>query len=495
MIQTQETGRTIAKNASVLMISQVITWGLTMLLTIFLPRYLGVSAVGKFHLANSLWAIAAILASFGMDLLVTKEIARDTDRTSELVGTSIFLRLILFALGFLGIGVYARMAGYAAETVHVIYIVGIANLFVQITSALESALKGLERMEFISLANIITKILITGGTILVLLLGYGVLIVALVGVVAAVANVLIQGFYLRRLQSLRFGFHRELVSWMLKTSFPYLMVYLFLVIYQQVDIVIMSLLVDEKNVGWYGAADQLFGTLLFIPTVFITAIYPALSRSFTSDESSLHTLMQKGFYLLLLACMPIGLGLLVISDQLVVLLYGDDFANSGPILAIFGLVLILTSQNILLGQFMISIDRQKTMVWIMAGSALLTVPLDLTLVPWSQKRFGIGAVGGALSFLITEMIMMAVILALMPRYMLRGQHLQVSMRSLVAGLAMVVAIWWARHIFIAVPILLGVLVYTVMILILKAIPKDDQEMLKRLIQDGLGRFRKKPSLS
>ena len=300
-----------------------------MLLTIFLPRYLGVSAVGQFHLANSLWAIGAIIASFGMDLLVTKEIARDAERTAELVGTSISLRLVLYAASFLGIGIYTHIAGYPTETIQVVYIVGIANLFLQITSAFKSALKGLERMEFISLANIITKALITLSTIIVLLLGYGVIIVALVGAAAAVINVFIQGFYLKRLQNTRDRFHRKLIPWMLKASFPYMMVYVFLVIYQQVDIVIISLLVDEKNVGWYGSADQLFGTLLFIPTVFITAIYPALSRSFTNNTGSLDTLMRKGFYLLLLACMPIGLGLLVVSDQLVVLLYWR-LANSGP---------------------------------------------------------------------------------------------------------------------------------------------------------------------
>ena len=70
-------GRTIAKNASVMMISQLVTWGLTIVLTIFLPRYLGAAALGQFHLANSLWAILAIAVTFGMEILLTKEIARD----------------------------------------------------------------------------------------------------------------------------------------------------------------------------------------------------------------------------------------------------------------------------------------------------------------------------------------------------------------------------------------------------------------------------------
>ena len=92
MNEIQHTGRTIAKNASVLLVSQVITWSLTLLMTLFLPRYLGVSAVGQFHLANSLWAIVAVLASFGMNTLVTKEIARDGSQLSKLISTSIFIR-------------------------------------------------------------------------------------------------------------------------------------------------------------------------------------------------------------------------------------------------------------------------------------------------------------------------------------------------------------------------------------------------------------------
>jgi len=491
MHEVNHTGRTIAKNAGVLMVSQVITWGLTLLLTIFLPRYLGATAVGKFHLANSLWAIIAIIAAFGMNLLLTKEIAREPERTSELVGTSILLRLFIFALGFVGLAIYARLVGYPEETVQVIYVIGIANIFMQFSSTYESALKGLERMEFISIANILTKVLITAGSIAVLLLGYGVVTVAAIGIGAAIINLFIQAYFLRRLQPLHFIVHRHLFPWMLKTSFPYLLVYFFLVAYQQVDIVIISLLVSEKGVGWYGAADQLFGTLLFIPTVFITAVYPALSRSFASASGSMKTLMQKSFYLLLLACMPIGLGFLVVSNQLVVLLFGSDFINSGPILAVMGVVMILTSQNMLLGQFMISMDRQHIMVWVMAGATLLTIPLDIILVPWCQANFGNGPLGGAFSYLITEIVMMAVILKFMPKEILRGKHLEVSLRSLVAGLVMVAAIWWSRQLFIAIPILLGAAVYLVMIILLHAVPKEDVTFLKTMVRELSGKVKRR----
>ena len=81
------------------MASQLVTWALTFALTIILPRYLGAVNAGKLTIANSIWAIVAIIATFGMDTLLTKEIARKPAQAARLFGASAALRAILFLLG------------------------------------------------------------------------------------------------------------------------------------------------------------------------------------------------------------------------------------------------------------------------------------------------------------------------------------------------------------------------------------------------------------
>lgn len=481
------TGRTIAKNASVLMVSQLATWGLTILLTIFLPRYLGAAAIGKFHLANSLWAIVAIFASFGMDTLLTKEIARVPGRTGELFGTSVVLRALLYLAGAAFLALYTRVAGYPTDTAWVILVVGVANLIMQFATACEASLRGLERMEYISLANIAAKVVLTSVSVALLLLGYGVVVIAAVGIGAALLNAAIQLRHLRRLQALQFRFDWGTARWMLRASSPYLLVYVFLVLYMQVDIVIISLLVNEETVGWYGAADQLFGTMLFIPTVFITAVFPALSRMYADASDSLTLLMRKSFDLLLLLSVPIGLGLLLVADSLVVLLFGNEFASSGPVLAVMGIVLILTYQNMLLGQFLISTDRQSRWTWVMAVATLVSIPLDLVLVPWCTRAFGNGAIGGALAFVITESGMLLVGLRFLPQGALGRRNAWLALRVVLAGLVMVGATWWARELFIAVPVMVGALVYVASILVLQVVPAEDWALLRSLGQSVLAR--------
>jgi O-antigen/teichoic acid export membrane protein len=491
---------TVARNAIILMGTQVVTWGLTLLLTIVLPRYLGPAAIGKFHLANSVWAIVGIVVAFGTNTLLVKEIARSPARLPELVASTLMLRSLLFVLGFLGVIAFLTLADYPPETRWVLYIVGLAQLVWLFIGIFESSLQGLERMEYVSLGNIAGKTVNTALCIGLVLAGQGINAVAAAGVVAALINLLIQFRSLRRLVNLktqRVFPNLAGLRWLLKAGFPYLMTHIFLVIYMEIDIVIISLLIHDAAVGWYGAADQLFGTFLFVPTVVMTAVFPALSRRYAAvldDEAEswapLYRAARRTFDLLVVLSIPIGLGVLAIADPLVVLLFGKQFANSGPILALMGIVLILTYLNILLGQFLISMDRQNRWTVVMAIATVATLPLDLWLIPLCDRLYGNGGIGGSISFIITEGGMMIAGLVMLPRGVLSKSNAWRATRALLAGLAMVAGIWWARDLFLGIPIALGALIYTALAWPLRLIQRDDIELAQVLMQKATGRLRR-----
>jgi len=476
-----KTGKTIAKNASFLMISQLLTWGMALLMLVFLPRYLGVAGMGQLHLATSIWAIMAIAVSLGMNTLLIKEIARDREKIGSLFGTSIVIRLIISILGFSLIALYTWFAKYDIETVYVIFIIGIGSTMGQVTTTCSSTLQGLERMELISLSDVVSKGITTIISIVLLLLGYGVLVVASVIVFGSIINLAIQLFGLHRIYELKIRFDKNIIGWILRASLPYLFINISLVIYVQIDIVIISLLIDEQGVGWYAAADRLFSTLLFIPTVFIAAVFPAMSRMYADHSDSLQRLMRKSFSGLLIVGIPIGLGVLVIANSFVVQLYGSDFANSGPILALLGIVLILTYQNILIGRFLISTDRQNTWTVVMVVATLATIPLDLILIPWCQQTFGNGAIGGALAFIVTETGMLIAGIAILPKGSLGVDSIWIAVRAVFSGVVMAGVVWFWRDLFLLIPIILGAVTYIGLILILRVIPKEDWEMIRESI--------------
>lgn len=484
-------GKTVAKNASVLMVSQLTTWVLTLVLTVILGRYLGPENVGKLHLANSIWAMAGMFIGFGMDFYMVKEIARDQNRLPQLFGTTIVTRFALYFVGFGLVALYANLANYPPLTLYTIYIIGLANLIYQMGQSCRSALQGLERMAYISLGDVASKVFNSVVAITLLLLGQGVLVIAAVSIGTALIYTGVQFTALRRMMPIRLHFNLTMMKEMLRASFSYLLIRLSREMYIQVDVILISLIVSETVVGLYGQADKLFGTLLFVPSVFVTAVYPALSRLYKTSSDSVTQLVGRSFNFLLLISLPIGFGLLAISNPLVVVLFGEEFAGSGPVLAVFGMVLILTYQNMLIGQILISSDRQNILTVATVAASLLTIPLDLALIPWCEAQFGNGAIGGAIAFVITETIIFGVGMRYMPAGSLNRDNAIVALKALVAASLMGLVVWQARHLFIVVPIVLGGGVYVGLVLLLRAIPADDRVMIQGLLSNGLGQIKRR----
>lgn len=254
---------TVVKNASVLLISQLVTWALTLVLTVVLARELGAELVGEFTLASSIWTVMGVFITFGMDTLLVKQIARAPERTPALLGTTIVARAVLYLLSCAVVALYVQLAHFSNTTLVLLALLSVAQLVNQIYLATQSALQGLELMEYVSLASIVSRVVNTALGILVLLIGFGVYGVSAVAILAAAAGLGIQLAYLRQRYPLRLGFDAAQLREILRASLPYLASSLGLVLYGQVDVLIISWLVDTNQVGWYGSASRLFGTFMF----------------------------------------------------------------------------------------------------------------------------------------------------------------------------------------------------------------------------------------
>ena len=380
-----KTGRTIAKNAGVLMGSQIITWVLALVITIVVPRYLGATLMGKYQLASSLLSVVGITASFGMERFFTKEVARDYKKPAELLGTVFFMRLGLYLIGYIILAVYVYLMKYPMDTAYLVLIFVFSYLIELVASLYNAALQGLEKMEYMSVSSIVCKIFSVVASLILVFLKQSVYAIAAVTIGASLINAVIMGSALHRTQKIQFIFNFSLVKGILQACIPYLLSSVFLVIYMRIDVIVLSWLTEEKEIGWYSAASTLFGTFLFVPSIFMTAVFPALARMFVSGADATFKVLRKSMDLLILIGIPIGLGLFAIADPLVALLYGQDYTGSGPVLAIMGFVLIFTYLTILLGQYLISIDRQVVWTWVMAIATAVTLPLDLLLVPWCRE--------------------------------------------------------------------------------------------------------------
>lgn len=485
--------RTILRNASSLFGAQLLTWITALAGMVFVARHLGPAISGQLFLATSIWTIVSIFIDLGMNTALVKQIARTPESTPRLFATTVLIRLGMFIPGCLLVGVYSSAMGYTLEAIAVIFLIGIAQLFWSLGNACNAVLQGIESMEYMSIADVASKVVNAILSIVAIYMDFGLLSFVIITVFSALVGLTIQLMAVWRVYPPILHFNITEGIAMMRSGLPYLLSGASLVIYGQLDVFMLSHLVDTQAVGWYSVASRLFGTLLFIPSIFVTVLFPSLSRAHVSDPSSLIQFIRRSFDLMLLISVPVGLGLIVIGQPAIDLLFGAAFAPGGQVLSMFGIVAIFSYLNILSARYLYAIDRQKIWAFVMLAATLVTIPLNLLLIPWCDQILNNGALGGVLSFIITEGAMLIIALFLLPRGALGRQNAYTAFKIVLAGMLMAGSAWFFRDQFIAIPIAVGIVTYTPLVLFLRILPSEEIKLLSELVRSRFQRSAQKAS--
>jgi O-antigen/teichoic acid export membrane protein len=471
----------LRRNFAHLMSSQLVTWVFATVVAVTMPRFLGPAALGTLALASAIWLIAQLFVTLGTPTYLLLTMSSDRTYGERIVGSILALRVVAFAVCAAVLAVVGVAIGVDAQTVAVFALVGVGVLITVIGDTAGSALNGLEQMSHPAKASIVSKLAYSLVVVAILVVGGDVRAIAAATIPAAVISLVMLWSSYRKFGQL--DLRRPFEHWwsILRASSPFLALGAVLVVYQQIDIVVIATLVDKETLGWYRTADTLFGTLLFVPTIVMGVLLPRFSRLHAEDPHALGQLVRRSFTSLALLAVPIGLGTIVVADQFAVLLYGDKFRQTGPVLAVYGVVITLTFVTILIGGFATATGRQRTWNLVMIAAIVASIPLDIVLVPWTDERFGNGAIGGALAYVVTESAMLAFGLWRVAPTILDRATVSRIVRILAAGGLMMVAAWPLRGQFIALPIVVGAATYVLATLLFRTLTPDEETLIRRTI--------------
>ena len=180
----------------------------------------------------------------------------------------------------LGVLVFVLLAGYNLETSVVVGIVGIGLLISMMADVARAALFGFQWMTVTARTDVIAKVVTVVAVVGVLIAGGDTVAVASAMVVPAVVS----GWSAvpcpadqARSRDRAAPVHRPARA-VLKRSSPFLYSSIVVAGYSSLDVVIISLVATETEVGWYAVAATLMGTLLFLPNTIVTSLFPRWRR-------------------------------------------------------------------------------------------------------------------------------------------------------------------------------------------------------------------------
>jgi O-antigen/teichoic acid export membrane protein len=181
------------------------------------------------------------------------------------------------------------------------------------------------------------------------------------------------------------------------------------------DVIILSRLAPATSVGWYGAAKNVMGTLFAPAMIVASACYPRLARA-AADHQLFKSELRSAIRPLLWLGALGSIGTYLFAGFAIGLIYGRaGFGPAARILELFGLAIPLLFIDVLLGHVITAIGRASGFAVVKVASIVVSTGLDLWLIPLFERRWGNGGVGVIAAFALSEIVVFAGTLYLMPR--------------------------------------------------------------------------------
>ena len=262
---------------------------------------------------------------------------------------------------------------------------------------------------------------------------------------------------------------------------PFALTFVLTILYFRIDQPLVYALRPHVEAGLYGAAYKPFESLLFIPQTFLSIVFPVLAIYHHERPEALLDAVNRFFKALLLVGWPMSLGIFVLAHPLNHALFGDSYDLSEPALRILSLSLgFAFVNNAFIGALSAS-DRQSSFTWAAAWSLVANLALNLALIPT------FGYLGASWATVLTEIVLGIVGWILTARHIGRVPVLRLSWRVVLAGLVMAAAVFPLRDmggLTMAIPIVVGVVVYGAAVLLLRGVTVDEIGWARRALAEA-----------
>jgi len=401
-----------ARNALKLGLSLVATWGVAILVRLYLPRVLGPDRFGLYSFLDSLASSAVAFTSLGIDGYTQREIPVRPHHASDYFGFIVALRVALglLVMGGLFVGLVASGRGVEAAGVGVVF--GAAYV-VRVTTQSQSALLVAHgTVNRLAVTNVVAKVVWGVLTAVALWLG---------GSLAALATAFLAGELLRapllhdearRRLDLRLRWDPP-ASWrvvMASTPFYANQVTMNL---SRLDVPVLSFMArDDRVVGWYGAAMSFSLLVYLLSPVLDAVLLPLMSRLRSSSEADMWRMVHRSSEALIALATPLALLVILGADVCVRLAFGAAYAPAAGSLRVFAVQSVLAYLTLLMSNALIALGRSWTVTLSSIVGLVLRPLLIVALIPPCARLFGAGGagVGAAMGLAASEVVVLAVML-------------------------------------------------------------------------------------
>jgi O-antigen/teichoic acid export membrane protein len=430
----------ILRNTSLLAVARLAQRASSILLAVFIARSLGASGLGIYSAALAYYALLGPAGELGIVNLLVREISKDHRKTNRFLvhGCTISAAAAMVAIGAMwGVLALIHMNG---DLRRALQIVVLALLPGTLNSVQEAVFVAHQRVHYQTVVTLVGSLLTLGLSIYLLETGHG--LISLFVVFVAVEYAATVAYFViinRRIQRLRWEFDRTFTRWFIREGAPFAGTSILAALFARPEIILLSALGGAATVGYYSAALKIAVLWNDVPQIFMTNVFPVLSRSYRTAPAAFDRLRKQSLAILLGLSIPLCVGILVLAPQLAEIVFGSGFEETVTPMRVLALSIPLVSLQAVLWRILSVRDAQSIVFRVQLVCVGVRLGLGYALI------VAFGTVGAAASVTAT----LALHSALLGFFVRRG-GINLELGRLVAGFtaaaaAMGVLTWALVH--------------------------------------------------
>ena len=474
------------------MAAQVTTKILGAILTIVVARQLGAADYGLYGFATTVGYAFGLLITFGLTLLIPREVARRIDETDRMLGDVFTLEGGFLVIGSVALVGMLSVLRYPAQRMWIVGIIGFTMMLNSQFDITAAFFRAHQRMELEAVQRVFFSVLNLGMGLAILAAGYGVLQLASVQLLACILALSLALFLVvRKLARPVFNLRRRALRKLVVAAFPFAVITVLVFAYDGTAPIFITFLKGDRATGVYIGALNFVRIFGILPASLMAAVLPAMSRLWPDSPGVWRILFGRSLKYLLIMALPLAVGMAMLSEKIVILILGVDYAASALVLRLAAWAMIPVFLNYGLTIALFSIDKEKVFARIVVVALVINASANLALI----SRWGApGAVGASL---LTEGYVFVAQCVILVKVGLWPSLATDSLKPVVSVVAMALAIYLTSRFGLAPAVLSGVVVYVCLLCVLRTFEPDEMEQVRSLWAAALvrlqGRTQEKPT--
>jgi len=456
--------------------SEIINNILGLLIIIIIARMLGDAALGIYSFVFAISHLFMIFSDFGLMPYTIREIARKPESMKRLFGNMLAIKMVLSIIAFGSSLIYIFLIDHDPSVRIMIILASLAVIIVtNMGYCYRITLQAHEVMHYEAIVMVFEKIALFIGIGWALYTGHGLFSVFLIFLIVSVLNTMTYFFIVTK----KFSLLKPQWKWdewrvILRGAFPFWLTTLFTMIYFKIDTLMLSWMTSFEVVGWYNAAYKLLDGFMFLPVVFLAAIFPTMSRLFKENKDHLLFLFSKALKILLILSIPLAVGVSLLANRFILFIYPQEFSQAGPVLQILIWSVSFMFINYLLGYTLNAVNLQKQFTITTTISVIVNIMLNFYLIP----KYSL--IGASYATVVTQILSFILLFFYVSRAGFSLSFFRLAARPILAAIVMGVFIIYFSFLHILILVPAAMLIYFLILILTKAIGKEEVSWLKHL---------------